>query len=76
MERHSRKPKGTPQRLANSTFDLTSNLQMQAQYSLRQILLNSAALDGTAAAGRAVHVLFEAGAMAESLELLDIAALA
>ncbi|GHJ85452.1 hypothetical protein NliqN6_1854 [Naganishia liquefaciens] len=50
--------------------------KMQAQYSLRQILLNSAALDGTAAAGRAVHVLFEAGAMAESLELLDIAALA
>lgn len=50
---------------------------MQAQFSLRQILLNSAAFSGNAAIGLAVHEISGArGAIAESLELLDIAALA
>lgn len=50
---------------------------MQAQYSLRQILLNSTAFSGNAAVGVAAHeVTGSRGTIAESLELLDIAALA
>lgn len=50
---------------------------MQSQFSLRQILLNSTAFNDNASPGVAAHqVSRNHSAIAESLEVLDIAALA